>query len=185
MSPDSVKQAARLGARMVIFSQKAWEEQKTIFDEYRDDFRSAHGEPAPPPIVCDFTYCHGEAEVAEERAREYVTGYLASILHHYELASEHYKHAKGYEEYGNNVEVIRAIGLERMAQHYLKVQAWGTPQQILDKLAARREIIGDYDLTVCVRYAGVPYQQAEDSLRLFAAEVLPELHAWQRLESVA
>ena len=32
MSPDSVTQAARLGVKMVVFSQKAWEDQRDIFD---------------------------------------------------------------------------------------------------------------------------------------------------------
>ena len=54
MSPDSVKQAARLGARMVIFSQKAWEEQKTIFDYIKASGNDVNlwivGDPEDPSI---------------------------------------------------------------------------------------------------------------------------------------
>ena len=180
MSPDSVKQAARIGAKMVIFSQKPWDEQAAIFDGYRADFERHHGTEAPPPLVADFTYCDLDPALAEERAREYITGYLRSILHHYELASDHFRDAKGYEEYASNIEAIRAIGAEGMAKSYLNVQVWGTPDQILERLDERRRIIGDFDLNLCFRYAGMPYAVAEQSMRCFGEHVLPALQEWRQ-----
>ena len=73
----------------------------------------------------------------------------------YELASDHFKETRGYEAYGNAVDLLRAIGLERMCEMYLGVQAWGTPAQVLERLRARREVIGPFDLTACFRFAGV------------------------------
>ena len=46
---------------------------------------------------------------------------------------------------------------------------------MLDRLLARREVIGDFDLTCCFRYAGLPFEDAQRSMRTFAAEVLPAL----------
>jgi hypothetical protein len=62
-----------------------------------------------------------------------------------------------------------------MCEMYLGVQAWGTPEQILGRLAERGEIIGDFDLTCCFRFAGMPYEAAERSMRTFATEVMPHL----------
>jgi hypothetical protein len=73
--------------------------------------------------------------------------------------------------------MLRAIGLDKLCEMYLGVNVWGTPDQILEKLRARREVIGDHDLTCCFRYAGLPYEQAEASMRSFAAEVLPVVQA--------
>ena len=42
----------------------------------------------------------------------------------------------------------------------------------------RRELLGDYELNLLGYYGGMPYDEAERSLRLFAAEVLPELRRW-------
>ena len=98
-------------------------------------------------------------------------------MQHYELASDHFKEARGYEAYGNAVDLLRAIGLERMCEMYLGVQAWGTPAQVLERLRARREVIGPFDLTACFRFAGLPIEDAERSMRTFASEVLPSLHA--------
>lgn len=186
MSPDSLQQAARLGVRMVIFSQQPWEEQRPAFDTYRTQFQAHHGGESPPaPMVCDFTFCDSDRDRAETMAREHITGYLASVLHHYELTSDHYKLTRGYEAYGNNVDAIRAIGLEKMAERYLTVQVWGTPDQILRRLEERRDIVGDFDLTLCFRYAGLSYEEAAASLRLFGEEVLPVLHSWEPVATVA
>ena len=173
MSPDSVLAAADLGARMVMFSQRPWEHQAASVSTYRDRFVDLHGAEPGPPVVCDFVYCDADAGRAEDFAHRYIAGYLTSVMEHYELESDHFKHAKGYESYGNAVDLLKAIGLDKLCEMYLRVNVWGTPDQIVDRLRARREVIGDHDLTCCFRYAGLPYEQAEASMRLFATRVLP------------
>ena len=91
--------------------------------------------------------------------------------------SDHFKKAKGYQLYGETVDLLKAIGLEALAALYVDVQAWGTPKQIIDKLHARREIIGDFRFNACFRFAGIPFEAAERSMRLFAEEVMPALRA--------
>ncbi len=167
--------AAELGARMVMFSQRPWEDQAKSVSTYRDRFVEVHGREPGPPVVCDFVYCDADAGRAEEVAHRHIAGYLASVMEHYELESEHFKQAKGYESYGSAVDLLRAIGLEKLCDMYLAVNVWGTPDQIVERLHARREVIGDHDLTCCFRYAGLPMADAEASMRLFAAEVLPAL----------
>jgi len=175
MSPDSVLAAADLGARMVMFSQQPWESQAESVATYRERFTATHeGEPGPP-VVCDFVYCDADAGRAEEMAHRYIAGYLASVMEHYELKSDHFKGLKGYESYGTAVDLMRAVGLEQLCDMYLGVNVWGTPDQILERLHARREVVGDHDLTCCFRYAGLPQADAEASMRLFAAEVLPRV----------
>ena len=48
MSPDSVHAAADLGARMVMFSQRPWDDQAASVSTYRDRFVGAHGTRARP-----------------------------------------------------------------------------------------------------------------------------------------
>lgn len=177
MSPDSVLAAANLGARMVTFSQRPYAEQAAAINTYRERFRQVHGAQPGPPVTCDFVYCDTDAERAERFAHQHIAGYLASVMHHYELASEHLKDAKGYESYGSAVDLLKAIGLEKMCEMYLEVNVWGTPEQIVRRLRERREAIGPFDLTACFRYAGLPLEDAKRSMRTFAREVLPVLHA--------
>ena len=59
-----------------------------------------------------------------------------------------------------------------------RVQSWGSPKTLLEKLRRRREIVGDFELSVIVRYGSLSAERALASMRLFAAEVIPELHRW-------
>jgi alkanesulfonate monooxygenase SsuD/methylene tetrahydromethanopterin reductase-like flavin-dependent oxidoreductase (luciferase family) len=177
MSPDSVEAAARIGAGMAVFSQAPWESAGREMTRYRALFQERHPDrPIPPVLTADMVIVDDDASRAEEMAKKHVAGYLLTVAHHYELMSDHFKKAKGYEMYANTVDLFRDIGLETMAQEYIKVQAWGTPEKIIDELRARREQIGDYALNCCFRFAGVPFDYARRSMRMFAERVLPRLH---------
>ena len=135
---------AKLGARLMVFSQTPWEMFK---DGALAAYRKAWGEhqegPPPPPLTGDLMFCHADAKQAEAIAYEYMANYYLSILKHYELMSEHFKGTKGYEFYGAASEGLRAVGLENSAKIYTGIQAWGTPEQLIEKLrqpprAARR-----------------------------------------------
>jgi len=173
MSPDSVDAAARIGAGMAIFSQSEWPKSAESINRYRDMFHSRHGRMPPPPLTCDFVVCDRDAARAEALARKHIAGYLVTVFQHYELMSDHFKKAKGYQLYGETVDLLKAIGLEALAAMYVDVQAWGTPKQIIEKLRSRRDIIGEYRLNCCFRFAGIPFEAAERSMRVFAEEVMP------------
>src|SRR3954468_12590420 len=76
MSPDSVLAAADLGARMVAFSQRPWDDQAVAINTYKDRFAPAHGHEPGPPVICDFVYCDADAGKAEAMAHQYIAGYL-------------------------------------------------------------------------------------------------------------
>ena len=179
MSPDSVEQAARLGARLAIFSQLPWDVwAATSLAAYQRVWSETHPTPPPPPLTSDLMYCAPTDAEAEAVARVHMAEYYLSVLDHYELLTGHFQDKRGYEMYARASEVLSTVGREDQAQGYLQVQSWGAPATILRKLAQRRELIGDFELSLIVRYGSLPVEQVESSLRLFAAEVLPELKRW-------
>lgn len=179
MSPDSVEQCAALGARLMTFSQKPWELYKTeTLEVFRKSFRAHHGREAPPPLTGDLMLCHADAEQAEALAREYMANYFLTIVSHYELMSEHFKEARGYDYYASAAELFRAVGVEPAVQSYVDVQTWGTPDQILAKLRRRWELLGGFELNCIANYGGMPLETARESISLFAREVLPEVSTW-------
>ncbi len=179
MSPDSVEQAARLGGRLTTFTQQLWEHYvEGPLASYREAYRKHHGDEAPPPLTGDLMFCHADPAVAEERGLEYMTNYFLTIANHYELMSDHFKDVKGYDSYATASELFKQVGLEPAARTYCSVNTYGTPGQIVDKLRRRRELVGEFELNMIVNYGGMSPDQAEASVRLFAEEVLPELHAW-------
>jgi hypothetical protein len=70
------------------------------------------------------------------------------------------------------------LGMDAAVADYVSHQAWGTPQQILDRLEKRRRIIGAYEWNSIVSFAGMPYDEVEKSMRLIGSKVLPELRSW-------
>jgi len=179
MSPESVQQAAQLGARLMIFSQQTWEMFKDgALAEYRKSYRAHHDSEPPPPLTGDLVFCHEDAERAEELAMRYMPNYFLTIIKHYEIMGEHFKDAKGYEHYATASDLFKQVGLEVAADVYCSVQTWGTPQMILEKLRWRQELIGGFELNLISNYGGMPFEEAEKSIRLFASEVLPEVQSW-------
>jgi len=181
MSSDSVPICARLGARMMTFAQKPWEQMIPHFQSYRDLYRQYHGVAAPPPVCVDFMACDESADKAEALAREHMSNYYATVMDHYEMASDHFSAMKGYTDYASNAGVLQSLGQSAAAQAFVDINTWGTPQQILEKLERRRQALGDFDLTVQVSYGGMTRENAERSIRLFGEKVLPEVQSWSRM----
>jgi alkanesulfonate monooxygenase SsuD/methylene tetrahydromethanopterin reductase-like flavin-dependent oxidoreductase (luciferase family) len=179
MSPESVEQAATLGARLMIFSQQTWESFASgSLQQYRESYRGHFGTEPPPPLAGDLMFCDEDPKRAEELAMQYMPNYFLSIIRHYEILSEHFKQVKGYDHYATSGDLFKQVGLETAARVYCGVQTWGTPDAILEKLRARRELLGAFELDLISYYGGMPVEVAERSIRLFAEKVLPELHRW-------
>jgi hypothetical protein len=99
-------------------------------------------------------------------------------MRHYEIMSDHFKQTRGYDHYAGAADMLKLMKLEDVAVAYTDVQTWGTPDTVVAKLRRRRELLGDFELSVIVGYGGFAFEEAERSMRLFATEVLPELHRW-------
>jgi alkanesulfonate monooxygenase SsuD/methylene tetrahydromethanopterin reductase-like flavin-dependent oxidoreductase (luciferase family) len=177
-SSDSVDACARAGGRMIMFAETSWERRMPGIQRHRDQFREIHGRDAPPVMVADFTFCHPDADYAHERAEQYLASYLQSLLEHYELMGDHLGKTKGYQGYGKQAEILKHVGFERYVEGFLAANAYGTPQQMIERFRERYDVIGTFELATCFRFGGIPYAEAEASMQLFAREVLPELRSW-------
>ena len=179
LSPESVEQAAKLGATLMTFTQMPWEMYASgPLANYRKAFREHQHRDAPWPLTGDLMFCDASAERAEAMAREYMANYFLSIANHYELMSDHFRETKGYDLYANAATAFRAVGMEPALNTYVGIQTWGTPLQILERLEARKRLLGGFETLVIARYGGMSFEDAEKSLRLFAGKVVPEVHAW-------
>ena len=178
-SDDSVEAAARFGGRMTMFADRAWEHRLASIDRYRTGFQEHHGRPAPPTMTADFCLCLPDGAEAAEKAHRYMGTYLGSLLEHYEVMGDHFGVTEGYDAYAKASEVLRRVGESGFLQMFMKATAWGDPDQVLSTLEARRDVIGPFEYTTAFRYGGIPFAEAEESMRLFASEVLPVLKTWE------
>ncbi len=178
-SEDSVEAAARLGAHMVMFSDRPWPMRLPAIQLNRDLFRKFHGRAAPAMMITDFCICGPNLADAENHARQYMGKFVESNFHHYEFLGEHFTTVKGYDAYAQKAAIARKGGLEGATAGFMQAAIWGTPDRILRELEVRREVIGEFELNVAFRFGGAPFEVAERGLRLFAKEVLPVLKTWR------
>lgn len=177
-SDDSVEAAARFAGRMTMFADRSWEHRMPSIESYRKRFMELHGREAPRLMTADFCLCMADQAEATEKAHRYMGTYLGSLLAHYEVMGDHFATTEGYDAYAKAAEVLSRVGESGFLQMFMKATCWGTPDAILANLEARRELIGPFEYTTAFRYGGIPFEEAEASMRLFASEVLPVLHSW-------
>jgi alkanesulfonate monooxygenase SsuD/methylene tetrahydromethanopterin reductase-like flavin-dependent oxidoreductase (luciferase family) len=175
VSPESVRIMAELGVGILIIPQKPWKEVAKELDAYRTVYREVNRVDAPPPISAGWTLCDDNADRAHERARRWIGGYYRTVLDHYHFADDHLARTKGYEYYGKMSEKIQQYGTDTVIDYFMNLQVWGTPEQCYEKILDIHARTGNSHYVGVFSYAGMPYDEAERNMRLFAREVMPEL----------
>jgi alkanesulfonate monooxygenase SsuD/methylene tetrahydromethanopterin reductase-like flavin-dependent oxidoreductase (luciferase family) len=175
VSPESARIMAELGVGILVIPQKPWPEVERELDAYRAIYREVNRVEAPPPICAGWTFCDTRAERAQELARRYIGGYFQTVLDHYNFASDYLGKTKGYEYYGKMADKIATYGVDTVTDFFVNLQVWGTPEQCYEKILGVRERVGNETFVGVFSYAGMPYDEAERNVRLFAQEVLPAL----------
>ena len=178
VSPESIEIMARLGVGILIIPQKPWDVVTAELAQYRTVYRQVNGVDAPPTVCAGWTFCDPDASRAREMAVRWIGGYWDTVLRHYELTGDHLRNTKGYEYYGRMSEIARDKGgADALTEFFLSLQIWGTPEQCHAKILDVRSRVGCDTFVGVFSYAGMPYDDAERSLRLFAAEVMPALQS--------
>jgi alkanesulfonate monooxygenase SsuD/methylene tetrahydromethanopterin reductase-like flavin-dependent oxidoreductase (luciferase family) len=175
VSPESLPIMAKLGVGILIIPQKPWKEVARELETYRSIYREANGVDAPPPVSAGWTFCDASAARAEEMARRFIGGYYQTVLDHYHFQGDHLAHTKGYEYYGKMAEKIGQYGTDKVIDYFMNLQVWGTPEQCYEKILDIHARTGNSHYIGVFSYAGMPYDDAEANMRLFAREVMPAL----------
>ena len=181
MSPESQPIMARLGVGLLVIPMKPWEVHAAEIEAYRKAYREYQNAEAPRPWATAWVYCDDNAERAEELGRKYLAGYWRSVVEHYELVGDHLGKTKGYESYKDMQSVTTAAGgVDATANMFADLHVWGTPEQCYEKVLHIARTIGSDAFTGVFSYAGMPYEESERSMTLFARKVMPELQALDR-----
>jgi len=175
VSPESSRIMAELGVGLLIVPQKPWEDVVRELEAYRGVYREVNGAEAPPPVVAGWVFCDEDEGRARDLGQQYIAGYYASVLKHYDLAGGHLGRTGGYEYYGRMAEKLQRHGTDAGARFFTDLHVYGTPRQCLDRIHDIRSMIGNDTFVAVCSYADMPPDEAERNLRLFAAEVMPSL----------
>lgn len=186
VSPESSEIMAKLGIGLLVIPQKPWDAVLEEMGNYRRIYRDVNKSEPPPPVLAGWTFCDEDPARAEAMARKYIGGYWNTVLKHYELVGDHLSKIKGYESYGAMQQNISKPGMQdAMIEFFLGLQIYGTPAQCMDRIIEFSERLEAETFSGVFSYAGMPYDDAEKSLRLFASKVLPKLKTHQRTKVAA
>jgi alkanesulfonate monooxygenase SsuD/methylene tetrahydromethanopterin reductase-like flavin-dependent oxidoreductase (luciferase family) len=174
-SPESMGIMAELGVGLLVIPQKPWESTETELAEYRRVYLDVNGTTAPPPVVMLWTFVDRDADRAAELAHHHLGNYFQSVLRHYEMAGDHFAATKGYDYYVNVARTLQRHGAGAGSDMFTDLHVWGTPEQCIERVADIRRRTGASHVVAVSQYGGMPYDEGERNLRLFASEVMPAL----------
>ncbi|MBI2799016.1 MAG: LLM class flavin-dependent oxidoreductase [Gammaproteobacteria bacterium] len=179
VSPESMPIMAKLGVGLLVIPQKPWEVVKQDFAIYREVFQKSNGCEPPQPFCGGFYFVDKDPARAEDMAYQWIGAYYHTAMKHYEMTGAKFGTDKGYEFYKNVGKYIGKQGMDGAARSFAELMPWGSPKQVLEKIAYMREVVDMNGITCNFSYAGMPYDEAERNMRCFAEYVLPELKKWE------
>ncbi len=178
VSPESAEIMARLGFGVLVVMQNEWPKAAEDIARYREIATSVGHAPRPPIILTNVSVAESREE-AQERAVVYLSRKWDSIDNHYHFSDGHLASVKGYEFYGGMAKTYSKMKDEsfrkKATEFYVKIQIVGTPDDCLQQVAELQRLTGVDHLATEFAFGGMPHEQAERNMRLFADRVLPVL----------
>jgi len=178
VSPESAEIMAKLGFGLLVIMQNEWPKAAEDIQRFRDITASVGHTPRPPIISTNISVAESREE-AHERAALYLARKWDSIDTHYHFSDGHLATVKGYEFYGGMAKTYSKMKDEKYRKKatdfYVKIQIVGTPDDCLQQIAELQRLTGLGHLVGEFGYGGMPHEEAQLNLRLFAAHVLPTL----------
>jgi len=176
VSPESAEIMARLGFGMMVIVQNTWEKAAADIESYRGIAASVGHVPSPPIVLTNVS-CAESRDEASERAMQYLGAKWDSIDAHYKFSDGHLANVKGYESYGKMAKTYSKLkdpeARQDMTKFYVSIQVVGTPDDCIQKLGELQRLTGTDHVVCDFSYGGMPREDAELNMRLFADRVMP------------
>jgi alkanesulfonate monooxygenase SsuD/methylene tetrahydromethanopterin reductase-like flavin-dependent oxidoreductase (luciferase family) len=178
VSPESAEIMAQLGFGLLVIMQNEWPKAAEDIRRYRDITVGVGHAPRPPIISTNVSVADSRAE-ARERAAQYLARKFDSIDRHYKFSDGHLAAVKGYEFYGGMAKTYSKMQdpgyRQKATDFYVKIQVVGTPDDCLQQIAELQRLTGLDHLVVEFGYGGMPHEEAQLNMRMFAERVMPVL----------
>jgi alkanesulfonate monooxygenase SsuD/methylene tetrahydromethanopterin reductase-like flavin-dependent oxidoreductase (luciferase family) len=178
VSPESAEIMAKLGFGVLVVMQNEWPKAAEDIQRYREIAAGVGHTPRPPIILTNISVAESRDE-AQERAVKYLSRKWDSIDNHYHFSDGHLAGVKGYEFYGGMAKTYSKMKDEsfrkKATEFYVKIQIVGTPDDCLQQVAELHRLTGVDHLVTEFAFGGMPHEQAELNMRLFADRVMPVL----------
>ena len=178
VSPESAEIMAQLGFGVLVVMQNEWPKAAQDILRYREIASSVGHTPRSPIILTNVSVAESREE-AQERALTYLGAKWDSVESHYGFSDGGLGTIKGYESYGALAKTYTKMKepsfRAKATDFYIKIQVVGTPDDCIEQIGELRRLTGVNHLAVEFGYGGMPHEQSELNMRLFADRVMPVL----------
>ena len=178
VSPESAEIMAKLGFGMMVIMQNQWTKAAADIISYNEIAISVGHQPTSPIILTNVS-CAESREESEERAMQYLGAKWDSIDNHYNFSDGHLANVKGYESYGKMAKTYSKLkdkdARQKMTEFYVNIQIVGTPKDCIEQVRELRVLTGTDHIVCDFSYGGMPHEEGELNMRLFADRVMPLL----------
>jgi alkanesulfonate monooxygenase SsuD/methylene tetrahydromethanopterin reductase-like flavin-dependent oxidoreductase (luciferase family) len=177
-SPESARLIAASGLGLLIVMHNEWAKAAhEVYDFHKMAMEAGHS-PRPPIIVTNVS-CAESRDEADERAKTWLGKKWDSVDNHYRFSDGGLAQVKGYEAYSRigrtYAKMADLTHRQKMTDTYVKIQIVGTPDDCIQQIAQLRGLTGLDHLVCEFSYGGLPHDESELNLRLFADRVRPVL----------
>ena len=178
MGQESADIIARLGFGMLISTQKDWTILSTDAAHFREVASAAGHSPKHPIVLASVSVAKSRHE-AHERAFKYLGREWAMLDAHYHFSEGRLATIQGYESYADTQKYFSQLTdqsfLDRATAEYISLQLVGTPDDCIQQIKKLCLLTELEHLVLEFSYGGMPYQDAENNMKIFASEVMPAL----------
>jgi alkanesulfonate monooxygenase SsuD/methylene tetrahydromethanopterin reductase-like flavin-dependent oxidoreductase (luciferase family) len=178
VSPESAEIMAKLGFGVLVIMQNEWPKAAEDIERYRQ-IASGVGHAPRPPIILTNVSCAESRDEARARGMKYLSRKWDSIDRHYHFSDGHLATVKGYEFYGKMTKTYAKMKDEGFRQKatdfYVSIQIVGTPDECLQQVRELHRLTGLDHLITEFAFGGMPHEESEINMRLFADRVMPVL----------
>ncbi|AEA25412.1 LLM class flavin-dependent oxidoreductase [Pseudonocardia benzenivorans] len=180
-SPETLPIVANSGNGVIMTNTKSWDEYAEDIQQVNKIRRTNGLEPTQPSVQVMLACFETEEEAWAVMSKHMLESYNSSAKQYGLDDPSQFIGVKGYEHYAT-VPPYLGPGTDpakdaQMLEFAARPQAWGTPDQVVEKLRFIQQKTGAVEFIVNPRFGGMSAETAERSMRLFAAEVLPRMHA--------
>ena len=142
-----------------------------LLGQYREAWKSA-GHPGQGQVMLAFHMsCHQDSAKAVEIARDPLNGYLETLGQ----AASGWLQGASSADYPGYQRRIEGLAKETFETQMERGAAWvGNPREITEQIKRYQEAVGGVDsASLQVNFNTISVEDTEESMRLFAAEVMP------------
>jgi alkanesulfonate monooxygenase SsuD/methylene tetrahydromethanopterin reductase-like flavin-dependent oxidoreductase (luciferase family) len=182
-SESSLKVAAELGfGRIILMLPQRGTMPEP--DDYTPVWQAVHGPGTAPPRPCvsGQIMVDESADRALEVGARHVAHTMRSAIVNYEMDSDVVSKIPGYEAYAKRV--IPPERIEDYVADFGKTVISGTPKMVIERLAELKAHYDPQAFMPHLYYGGMAQDEAVRNMKMFAAEVMPEIKSWTAASSL-